>query len=125
MKDEYLTFWGYTLGSPEAEEAWKAKQNMTKREAPNLILDIQPWDAYESPASGKFITSKAQRREDMKATGSRQYEGREQETKEAARQSAYAAQKEDAKLDRSVRTAWAQLSPEKCERALREINGSH
>ena len=125
MKDEYLTFWGYTLGTPEAEEAWIAKQNMTARTAPALILDIQPWQAYESPASGKMITSKAQRREDMKATGTRQYEGRDQESKEAARQSAYVAQKEDAKLDKTVRTAWAQLSPEKRERAMREINGSH
>jgi hypothetical protein len=125
MKDEYLTFWGYKLGTVEAEEAWIAKQNMTTRTAPTLILDIQPWESYESPASGKLISSKAQRREDMKMTGSRQYEGREQELKEAARQSAYAEQKEDAKLDRTVRTAWAQLSPEKKERAMREINGSH
>ena len=26
-KDFYLEFWGYTLGTPEAEEAWKLKQD--------------------------------------------------------------------------------------------------
>ena len=27
-KDYYLEFWGYTLGTPEAEQAWKEKQEM-------------------------------------------------------------------------------------------------
>ena len=25
-KEKYLDFWGFTLGTPEAEEAWKQKQ---------------------------------------------------------------------------------------------------
>ena len=25
-KEHYLEFWGYTLGSPEAEQAWKEKE---------------------------------------------------------------------------------------------------
>ena len=28
-KEFYLEFWGYTLDTPEAEEAWKQKQEMT------------------------------------------------------------------------------------------------
>ena len=30
-KDKYLIHWGYTLGTPEAEEAWKIKETMTRR----------------------------------------------------------------------------------------------
>jgi hypothetical protein len=33
-KEFYLEFWGYTLDTPEAEEAWKQKEEMTRREAP-------------------------------------------------------------------------------------------
>lgn len=122
-KREYLAFWHYIEGTPEAEEAWEAKKAMTVRQAPELILDMQPWEAYESPASGRAITSKAQRREDMKATGSRQYEGREQEDKEALRRKKYADEALDKKIDTTVRQAWANLSPEKRARALREIGG--
>ena len=30
-KDYYLEFWGYALGTPEAEQAWKEKEEMTHR----------------------------------------------------------------------------------------------
>lgn len=86
--------------------------------APMARMDIQPWDAYESPATGKYITSYAQRREDMKAAGCRDYEGKESEMRHAQRQKQYIEQDQDAKLDVAVRTAWAQLSPEKKAAAL-------
>ena len=76
--------------------------------------------AYESPASGKMITSRNERREDMKRTGSRPWEGKESELKEAARQKAYEDAKDDAKLDHTVRTAWAALPPAKKAQALAE-----
>jgi hypothetical protein len=86
--------------------------------APMARFDIQPWDAYESPATGKRITSYAQRREDMKAAGCRDYEGRESEQRNAQRQNQYVEQEQEVKLDVAVRTAWAQLSPEKKAAAL-------
>lgn len=88
--------------------------------APMMKADIAPWDAYESPATGKTITSYAQRREDMKASGCRDYEGRESEERYANRQKQYEEEKQDKVLDHNVRTAWANLSPEKKAKALAE-----
>jgi hypothetical protein len=84
-----------------------------------VINDIQPWEAYESPATGKMITSKAQRREDMKVSGCRDWEGRESEQKQANRNRDYEEAASDKKLDATVRTAFAQLSPEKKRQMLR------
>lgn len=83
--------------------------------APMGIVDIP---AYESPASGKWITSRAQRREDFKRTGTRPWEGREQEQKEAARQKQYDEAKSDAALDHTVRRAWQDLPDSKKAQAL-------
>lgn len=42
---------------------------------PTMIrCDIAPWDAYESPSSGKLITSYKERREDMVRTDCVDYE---------------------------------------------------
>ena len=86
--------------------------------APMMRPDIAPWDAYESPATGKPITSYAQRREDMKASGCRDWEGMVNEKDQAARNIRYDEADSDAKLDVTVRTAWANLSPEKKAAAL-------
>jgi len=96
----------------------EAKTDKRLLSAPMMRADIQPWDAYQSPATGKLITSYAQRRADMKAAGCRDWEGRESEQKNADRQKQYAEQENDAKLDTTVRTAWAQLSSEKKAAAL-------
>jgi hypothetical protein len=129
-KDEWLTGWGYTLGTSEAEEAWVAKvqldENVYQRTTPRsagLILDMQPWDAYESPASGQTITSKAQRREDMKRTGSRQYEGRAQEDKEVKRQHAYQEQALDRQMTDTIGSRLAHFSPEQRAQLSRELGG--
>jgi hypothetical protein len=90
--------------------------------APMARMDIQPWDAYQSPATGKRITSYAERREDMKASGCRDYEGRESEQRHIERQKQYDEEASDAALDKTVRTAWAQLSPEKKAMALKEAS---
>lgn len=86
--------------------------------APMMRADIAPWDAYESPATGKVISSYAQRREDMRAAGCRDWEGMANEKQHAARQKQYEESALDAKLDTTVRTAWAQLSSEKKAAAL-------
>ena len=65
-KEYYLTFWKYELGTPEAEEAWKIKQNMTKREAPMVQSDIQ---GYISQIDGSWIDSKSKHRDHLKRHG--------------------------------------------------------
>jgi hypothetical protein len=62
-KDKYLTHWGYTLGTPEAEEAWKIKENMTKRQAPMVQSDIQ---GYISQVDGSWIDSRSKHRDHLK-----------------------------------------------------------
>ena len=62
-KEYYLEFWGYTLGSPEAEQAWKEKEEMTKREAPMVMSDIE---GYISQVDGTWIKSRSHHRSHLK-----------------------------------------------------------
>jgi hypothetical protein len=62
-KEYYLTFWNYELGSPEAEQAWKEKQEMTYREAPMVMSDI---DGYISQVDGSWIKSRSHHRSHLK-----------------------------------------------------------
>lgn len=62
-KEKYLDFWGYTLGTPEAEQAWKEKQEMTYREAPMVQSDIE---GYVSQVDGSWIDSRSKHRNHLK-----------------------------------------------------------
>ena len=62
-KDFYLEFWGFTLGTPEAEQAWKEKQEMTHREAPMVMSDIE---GYVSQVDGSWIKSRSHHRSHLK-----------------------------------------------------------
>ena len=62
-KDYYLEFWGYTLDTPEAEQAWKEKQEMTYREAPMVMSDIE---GHISMADGTWVSSRSKHRENLK-----------------------------------------------------------
>ena len=62
-KEYYLEFWGYTLGSLEAEQAWKEKQEMTRREAPMVMPDIE---GHISMADGTWVSSRSKHRENLK-----------------------------------------------------------
>jgi hypothetical protein len=55
-KEYYLTFWSYELGTPEAEQAWKEKQEMIRRDAPMVMSYIQP---YISQVDGSVIESRS------------------------------------------------------------------
>ena len=130
IKDEWLIDYGYTLGSPEAERVWQAKVQLDENvfhgtipQHAGLILDIQPWEAYESPASGQIISSRAQRREDMKRTGTRQYEGREQEDKEVKRQQSYQESAVDKKMTDTIGNRLRDLSPRERKQLTREFGG--
>ena len=62
-KEFYLEFWGFTLGTLEAEEAWKQKQEMTRREAPMVMSDIE---GYVSQVDGTWIKSRSHHRSHLK-----------------------------------------------------------
>jgi len=62
-KEHYLEFWGYTLETPEAEQAWKEKQEMTRKEAPMVMSDI---DGYVSQVDGSWIKSRSHHRNHLK-----------------------------------------------------------
>lgn len=70
---------------------------------------------YKSPVTGLWVDGRVARREDLKRTGSRPWEGLQQEKQEAARHEAYADQKLDASLTKSASEAFYQLPPSKRE----------
>ena len=62
-KESYLDFWGFKLGTPEAEEAWKQKQEMTTKDAPMVMSDIE---GYVSQVDGSWISSRSHHRSHLK-----------------------------------------------------------
>lgn len=76
---------------------------------------------YESPIDGRVVHGRAGRREDLRRSGCRPYEGRDAEAKEAARIRADDARAHDRRLEQTVSAAWANLSPEKKRAALRAL----
>jgi hypothetical protein len=107
----------------------RRRYNPTTREMEDVPLDApsrhaeapEIWDdlpGYESPVTGLWVEGRRQRREDLKRTRSRPYEGREQEAKEAARYQARTEQKLDQLADKMAHTAWAQ-APERIRKVFR------
>lgn len=81
---------------PETLELIPADQYVPPSRASAHIWPDLP--DYVSPVTGKLISGRKQRAEDLKRAGARPYEGREQEAKEAARQRAY----EEARFTRKI-----------------------
>lgn len=69
--------------------------------------------AYLSPTTGRVIGSRSARRDDLKRSRARPWEGLEQERKEADRQRAYADEKCDSKLTETAHRVWHELPPSK------------
>lgn len=69
--------------------------------------------AYTSPITGRWVNSRAQRHEDMRRSGSRPWEGMEQESKVAQSRVKDAEKQSDAKIEQAAVAAWNQLAPEK------------
>ena len=65
-KEKYLLYWNFPFNTPEAEEAWKQKQEMTYREAPMVMSDI---DGYVSQVDGTYIESRSTHRHHLKQHG--------------------------------------------------------
>ena len=116
---DYIRTVSNCLDTPECCGVKTDKRILSK---PMTQMDMQPWDAFESPATGRLITSKKERMEDMRASGCRDWEGMDSEKRNAARQKQYQEVEEDNKLDSVVRQAWANLSPAKKAQALAEAS---
>lgn len=94
------------------EVPWDARQAAL---APAVWDDLP---GYESPVTGLWIEGRKARREDLKRTGSRPYEGREQEMKEAARVRARNDAQADRIAERLAHQAWAN-APERIRKIFR------
>lgn len=121
LSDEHRAFYLDFHGIPpeQADEMWQRKVafHASKHQMPELIVDIQPWDAYQSPVTGECIDSRKKRREDLAKSNCRPYEGLQQEQAEARRAEQYREQKQDAKLfDTAARAFYAM--PESKRRQL-------
>ncbi len=75
-KDKYLIHWGYTLGTPEAERAWKEKQDFDNghRAFATPMIFVSQDICYDSPIDGRAITSKAARMEDLARSNCVEYD---------------------------------------------------
>jgi hypothetical protein len=65
-REKYLAYWNIPFDSPQAEEAWKQKQEMTRQEAPMVMSDIP---GHVSMADGTWIDSRSKHRENLKRNG--------------------------------------------------------
>lgn len=102
----------------DPEQGWKDKLMMHAFPKRTAAIYVMP--GYESPASGKWIETPRQRREDMKATGTREWEGMKAEREESAKAKQAEEARADKALDHAVRTAWQNLPDSKKQQALAE-----
>lgn len=77
---------------------WAQYDMLPKTPTKTAFIQTDSHVEYISPVTDKLISGRRQQRYDLHSTGSRIYEGREQEQKEADRYQAY----EDEKLDRDL-----------------------
>lgn len=92
---------------PERKEMVEIDVNArTERRAPLVIPDIPD---YVSPVTGKLVSGRRQRREDLLRTNSRPWEGMDSERREAQRRVAYAEQKSEERLERGIREIYHQM----------------
>lgn len=78
--------------------------------APTVFGDLP---GYESPATGQWIEGRKARREDLKASGCRPWEGMQAERAEAAKYKAEEMQRRESILNESAHRAFYALSPSK------------
>lgn len=99
----------------DPEQGWEYKLLM--HIFPQRSASVYVMPAYQSPVTGKWIDTPAQRRDDLARTGSRPWEGMAQEKQEAERRQAYQDAELDKTIERGVEQALKAL-PEDKKRAL-------
>jgi hypothetical protein len=90
----------------------------TARKEPVSAYVIGDLPGYDSPIDGKWVEGRKARREDLKRTGCRPWEGLEQEKKEAARIRAEQDRKTDQMAEKIAHRLWAE-APESVRKLFR------
>lgn len=62
-REKYLAYWNLPFEGEEADKAWRQKQEMTPKESPMVMSDI---DGYVSQVDGTWIKSRSQHRSHLK-----------------------------------------------------------
>ena len=62
-REKYLAYWNLPFEGPEADKAWRQKLEMTPKEAPMVMSDI---DGHISMADGSWVSSRSSHRENLK-----------------------------------------------------------
>ncbi len=84
-------------------------------DAPFVQADLPP---YESPIDGHIVDGRRARREDLKRSGCRPYEGFDQEKKEADKVQAANERQMDQLAEKMAHRAWAE-APERVRKVFR------
>lgn len=104
-KNEWLETWGYTPGTPEAEDIWARKLRMMAGERGQAPMAFVQRDiCYDSPIDGRPITSMAARREDLARNNCQEYDpGMRQDYDRRVRESEAALEKSvEESIDREI-----------------------
>lgn len=94
----------------DVQQAWIDKLHM--HAFPKRSANVYVMPSYQSPITGKWIDTPSQRRDDLKRSGSRPWEGMEQEKKEAQRKRAEADKEMDTLAEKMAVQAWQSASSE-------------
>lgn len=62
-REKYLAYWNLPFEGEEADKAWQAKLEMTPKEAPMVMSDI---DGYVSQVDGSWIKSRSHHKSHLK-----------------------------------------------------------
>ena len=62
-REKYLAYWNLPFKGEEADSAWKQKLEMTPKEAPMVMPDIE---GHISMADGTWVSSRSKHRENLK-----------------------------------------------------------
>jgi hypothetical protein len=62
-REKYLAYWNLPFEGAEADEAWRQKLEMTPKEAPMVMPDIE---GHISMADGQWVGSRSTHRENLK-----------------------------------------------------------
>lgn len=88
-------------------DEWYARNYKERNQSPMAFVDNM--EAYESPVTGKIITNRKKRDYDLRATGSRPYEGFSSEQKEAQKYQQYQDQKLKSTLSETVQRTYYEI----------------
>ena len=62
-REKYLAYWNLPFEGEEADSAWNQKLEMTPKEAPMVMPDIE---GHISMADGTWVSSRSKHRENLK-----------------------------------------------------------